>query len=258
MGRVSSKFSVPSIMIQNKRDSALQRENDEKEARRLLLSKMVEAGFPGHEKYTMFGDSADFQSLLTFFISISNLRCLKRTGWVRSGVHDPERVSGHMFRMGFMSIMMESDEDECDFKILGGNSIIVSIIHDLAECIVGDIIPSDPMSKEEKHQKEMDAIRSLIRNLPCATHSKEIFDAFDRYENQAEDDHAAQLTKDLDKFDMVLQAFEYELKKAKDKKADFLQEFFDGTKNIFKHPTVRRWDGHLRQVRAEHIKSESQ
>ena len=57
-----------------------QRDNDEAEARKLLLSKMVEAGFPGHEKYTMFSDSQDFQSLLTFIIKISNLRCLKRTG----------------------------------------------------------------------------------------------------------------------------------------------------------------------------------
>ena len=57
-----------------------QRDNGEAEARKLLLSKLVEAGFPGHEKYTMFGDSADFQNLLTFIITISNLRCLKRTG----------------------------------------------------------------------------------------------------------------------------------------------------------------------------------
>ena len=56
-----------------------QKENEE-EASRLLLSKLVNAGFPGHEKYTMFGDSGDFQNLLTFIITISKLRCLKRTG----------------------------------------------------------------------------------------------------------------------------------------------------------------------------------
>ena len=56
-----------------------QKENEE-EASRLLLSKLVKAGFPGHEKYTMFGDSGDFQNLLTFIITISKLRCLKRTG----------------------------------------------------------------------------------------------------------------------------------------------------------------------------------
>lgn len=240
-----------------------QRENDEKAARRLLLSKMVEAGFPGHEKYTMFGDSADFQSLLTFFITISNLRCLKRTGWVRSGVRDPERVSGHMFRMGVMAMMLESEEEEADSRIFGGTSVVLSIVHDLAECIVGDLTPSDPITPEEKHRQEMEATRTLVRNLPCSTHTKEIFEAFRRYESQEESDAQARLTKSLDKFDMVLQAFEYEVKNLQSsssskKKADFLQQFFDSTANAVElsdHPVVKRWNAHLRAVRKEHLEA---
>lgn len=30
----------------------------------------------------------------------------------------------------------------------------LAVVHDLAECIVGDITPHDPMGKEEKHRKE--------------------------------------------------------------------------------------------------------
>ena len=30
----------------------------------------------------------------------------------------------------------------------------LAVVHDLAECIVGDITPSDPMGKEEKHRRE--------------------------------------------------------------------------------------------------------
>ena len=30
----------------------------------------------------------------------------------------------------------------------------LAVVHDLAECIVGDITPSDPMGREEKHRRE--------------------------------------------------------------------------------------------------------
>jgi len=30
----------------------------------------------------------------------------------------------------------------------------LTLVHDMAECIVGDIVPSDGVSKEEKHRKE--------------------------------------------------------------------------------------------------------
>ena len=78
-----------------------------------------------------------------------------------------------MFRMGLMSIMLEntsyvdgrgsttgSPAAAVDrSSLLGSSSVIVSVVHDIAECIVGDIIPSDPISPEEKHKMEMEAIR---------------------------------------------------------------------------------------------------
>ena len=86
--------------------------------------------------------------------------------------------------------------------------------------------------------------RTLVRNLPCSTHSKEIFDGFNRYEEQRENDDAAKLTKNLDKFDMILQAFEYEFAQGGrgNKKRDFLQEFFTSTEGIIDHPVVKKWD----------------
>lgn len=32
--------------------------------------------------------------------------------------------------------------------------IKLALVHDMAECIVGDIAPSDNISKEEKHRRE--------------------------------------------------------------------------------------------------------
>ncbi len=62
------------------------------------------------------------------------------------------------------------------------------------------------------------------------------------------------LVKDLDKFDMVLQAYEYEISENRPK---FLQEFFDSTKEYFSretcHPKVKALMNQLLSVREQGI-----
>ena len=111
-------------------------------------------------------------------------------------------------------------------------------MHDIAECIVGDITPQDGVSADEKHDREMQAIRTLVSRLPDFV-ARDLYDAFRRYEDDDNDDCAARLTRDLDKFDMVLQAFEYE-KAAKDRPPHFLQSFFDSTEGIFRTEPVQK------------------
>lgn len=56
------------------------------------------------------------------------------------------------------------------------------------------------------------------------------------YENQ--ETKEATLVKDLDRFDMICQAYEYEESR---NRPLALQEFFDATEGRFKHPEVKRW-----------------
>lgn len=65
------------------------------------------------------------------------------------------------------------------------------------------------------------------------------------YENQ--ETKEAILVKDLDRFDMICQAYEYEESRNKPLQ---LQEFFDATEGRFKHPEVKRWVEELLQKRA--------
>ena len=134
------------------------------------------------------------------------------------------------------------------FDILNnnGSAVIISLVHDIAECIVGDITPSDGVSEEDKHLREMNAMTALVKNLPTGRVSLEFFNAFERYEEQHPGDKAAHLTKDLDKFDMIMQAMEYE---EKSKKGNYLQDFFDSTKDVFRHDRVQAWDEKLRKDR---------
>ena len=198
----------------------------------------------GTEKIQLFEDESELDHLLTFILKVSELIRLKRTGWVRAGVRDPERVAGHMFRMAVLALLLE--EDSYDKRILNGSAVVISLVHDIAECIVGDITPSDGVSEEDKHLREINAMTTLVKNLPTGRVSLEFFNAFERYEEQHPGDKAAQLTKDLDKFDMIMQAMEYE---EKSKKGNFLQDFFDSTKNVFRHEKVQLWDLRLRENR---------
>ncbi len=127
---------------------------------------------------------------------------------------NPETVASHMFRMGVMAMVLQETEQLHCYPSNSGpgpmnDAVVVSLLHDLGEALVGDITPKDGVSDEEKHRKETGAYKHLVKDLPGPL-AAEIYQAFDRYENQAVGDGAAVLVKDLDKFDMILQADEYE------------------------------------------------
>ncbi|XP_026518104.1 HD domain-containing protein 2-like isoform X1 [Terrapene carolina triunguis] len=82
-----------------------------------------------------------------------------RTGWVYRNVEKPESVSDHMYRMAVMALVTEDkqlNKDRC---------VRLALVHDMAECIVGDIAPADNISKEEKHQREEAAMKHLTQLL---------------------------------------------------------------------------------------------
>merc|ERR1719412_751538 len=202
-----------------------------------------------------FSDTSDFLSLLSFIIKISGLQRLRRTAWETAGVRNPERVSGHMFRMGVMAIVMESEDSEADDRIMGGSAVVVSIVHDLAEYTIADNTPSNFVVRHENHESKVHAMMSLVKDLPCLTHGMEIINTFMRYEKQAEHDSAAKLTKDLKMFETVVQAMEYEENRQTGTKTNLLQVFFDLTENCFMNNSIRTWDKKLRDMRNQRIKA---
>ncbi|CAB4065453.1 DCPS [Lepeophtheirus salmonis] len=177
-------LEVEEALLQTE-ELAKEEELSHEEVMRILINRMDKAKFMGYEKY-------------------------EKTGWVRFGVNNPETVASHMFRMGLMSLIFS----DCTSKdIRNGSSVIVSLLHDVAEY---------------KHAREMKAIGDITKPLRGDL-GLDIFTNFERYEFQK--DAEAKLTKEIDKLDMIIQAHEYEVMK----KEKFLQEFFDSTvgKNIF-------------------------
>ncbi|XP_047274806.1 5'-deoxynucleotidase HDDC2 isoform X2 [Homo sapiens] len=100
------------------------------------------------------------RSLLQFLRLVGQLKRVPRTGWVYRNVQRPESVSDHMYRMAVMAMVIKDDrlnKDRC---------VRLALVHDMAECIVGDIAPADNIPKEEKHRREEEAMKQITQLLP--------------------------------------------------------------------------------------------
>ncbi|CAL1270506.1 unnamed protein product [Larinioides sclopetarius] len=187
------------------------------------------------------GESSQ-SNILEFFMLVGKLKHLKRTGWVMRNISNCEDVAGHMYRMGIMAFLLD---DEASSNVDRNKCIKMALVHDIAECIVGDLTPFCGISKEEKHRKELEAMQRLC-SLAGEKVGKEFLNLYKEYEEQST--FEAKTVKDLDKFDMILQAFEYE------KESEFtlsLQDFFNSTEGTFQNPLVLKWVQELKLERSK-------
>lgn len=159
-------------------------------------------------------------------------------------VNEPETVAAHMYRMSMMSFLIPEDSNIDRTKCMK-----LALIHDLAESIVGDISPFCGVSKQEKRQREHKAMIE-ISSLLNKTSSEEVMTLFDEYESQ--ESKEAQLVKDYDLFDMILQAFEYE---KRDETPNRHDEFFVNTKGKFRNEFVKKLVEELYQQRSEYYQN---
>ncbi|KAI8880810.1 HD domain-containing protein 2 [Backusella circina FSU 941] len=180
-------------------------------------------------------------NVIRFLHVIENLKRTKRTGWLDNGIHQPESIADHMHRMGVMAMLVNDptiNRDKC---------IKMAIVHDLAEAVVGDITPHAGVSKEDKFNMEKEAMEGFKSSLGDTDTITEIVDLWHEYEEAKTPE--ALFVKDLDKFEMIVQALEYE---KSDKKK--LQGFFDSTMGKFQHPIVKAWAEALYKEREDILK----
>eukprot|EP00795_Rhopilema_esculentum_P008258 gene8258-14207_t len=192
----------------------------------IKTSSSSDGGLPRVKRFSMSSTN-----ILEFLMLVGKLKNVKRTGWINHNVKKPESVADHMYRMAIMTFLLNNPSAGVNNE----RCLKLAVVHDLAECIVGDITPSDPMGHEEKHRREKDAMNHLASLID----SKE-------YESQTTSE--AKAVKDLDRFEMILQAFEYE--KAEDRHGE-LQDFFNSTKDKFKTPQIKEWVEELGRKREE-------
>ena len=101
----------------------------------------------------------------------------------------------------------------------------------------------DNISKEEKHKLEEKAMKEICEMVPKEI-SEEIFSLWNEYEEAKSKE--AIIVKDLDKMEMLFQAYHYEIDQNKD-----LSEFFESTKNKIQNEQMKEWFQMLIKIRNE-------
>ncbi|CUA78194.1 HD domain-containing protein 2 [Bos taurus] [Rhizoctonia solani] len=146
-----------------------------------------------------------------------------------------------MHRMSILALCTTSDLDV-------SKCVMMAVVHDLAEAIVGDIAPWEGISKAEKAQREREGMRCMLSDMlhdgPGAVRIKELWE---EYEEQVTPE--AKFVKDLDRLEMALQAAEYE--RSFPDEPNKLQSFFDSSLPNIKHPEVAEWGRQLQEQRAK-------
>lgn len=167
-----------------------------------------EAAVPAHIKKLLEpkGDNNAINYVLAFIQIIRLLKTQKRTGWVDRDVPvaKVETISDHMYRMSIISMLIPNEEVNTD------KCVKIAVIHDIAESLVGDITPFEGVSKEEKHRREYETViyLSTIIKPYNEKFSKDLVELWLDYENIR--CLEARYVKDIDKLEMIEQAWEYE------------------------------------------------
>lgn len=132
-------------------------------------------------------------------IAAEKLKNEKRKGWIaKAGIKNPESVADHSFVTALIAMVVGDDSHLNTEKM-----IRMALLHDLAESIIGDIMPGEDPSKKEKENR---AIGSLFSRLSGDLRSsyEELWQEF-----RASESPEAIMVHQIDKLEMGIQATRY-------------------------------------------------
>ena len=168
--------------------------------------------------------SSNMLDTLSFITDIcGKLKLIKRTGWVRCGVPLPESDSDHMHRCAMLAMLVGqnpiSNEDDYTYEDgkyskyhpnnINQNKLLrMALTHDLCESIAGDITPFCSQHLLDKKHVQEELAMKQIQNVVGGTLGKELYELWEEYELQQTPESI--YCKDIDKFEMIVQAYEYE------------------------------------------------
>jgi 5'-deoxynucleotidase YfbR-like HD superfamily hydrolase len=164
------------------------------------------------------------------------LNQIPRTGWVRRGVKDSESVQAHI--ISCRELVIDLIDGQTEFSMSDILEILnILEVHDYPEKINGDevIVTYDPIEKKklkaEKFIREYNAMYELTKNLGDV--GKGMFNLWLRFEK--ENDRLSSFAKQIDKYQSIEKAFEYQQKGEKVR----AQDFIDYYKDDITHPLLK-------------------
>lgn len=136
-----------------------------------------------------------------FFKITANLKKIPRKGWTtKLGITTPESVADHTFSMSTIAMILADLQKLDTHKVLK-----MSLLHDIAESVTGDITPEE-MPKKEKIELENKTIDEILSNLPVNLAKKYLLIWKEYVENETNE---SKLVHEVDKLEMVVQGLSY-------------------------------------------------
>ena len=141
--------------------------------------------------------------LVEAYFELCQLKQLYRQGWLRRGVPKErcESVAEHSFGVAVLALwLVDAYYPELD----AGKVLRMALLHDIGEIYAGDLIPSDSVSPQEKHQREEQSVDKVLAKLPAGDVYRAVWGEF-----EAGDSPEARLVRQVDRLEMGFQAGVY-------------------------------------------------
>ena len=163
------------------------------------------------------------------------LKELPRTGWKQKlDIENAESVASHTLLMiALVFFFSEKYEYSCKKKI---KLVEMTLIHDLAESITGDITP-ETMNKNTKRKLENEAFNNIIQKINSKSLKNRYSELWQEY--QSEQSFESKCIHLLDKLEMVLQANYYFVNRKAIRKDDVAPFFQSGLRYASKRSNSR-------------------
>lgn len=187
--------------------------------------------------------------ILGFIQIVRLLKTQKRTGWLDRDVPSDkvESIADHMYRMSIISMIVPNISGKLNID----KCVKISVIHDIAEALVGDITPFDGVPKLEKHRREYETILYLSQIIKPYNEqfSKDIVELWLDYEEIRCIE--ARYVKDIDKLEMIQQAWDYE----QDYGVKYDLEEFYKSRSAIQSPEIGELCDEIIRQRSEFLKA---
>jgi putative hydrolase of HD superfamily len=181
----------------------------------------------------------DEKKIINFLLESGKLKTIKRAGWAKIGVREPESVADHTYRVSMLALILGKKLKVSENKLLK-----LALLHDLAEARTGDFISDGErkeITREEKSKLEKRAVKEMAKLFSGGREILSLWKEFDEGKTKE-----AKIALELDKLEMAIQALEYE--KAGMKK-EILDQFWVTSKKYVKNKELLKILSELEKMR---------
>lgn len=140
--------------------------------------------------------------LKEFTLPYYYLKDLQRTGWLEKlNIENSESVASHTLLMIVILLFLTSKYSISSSRKL--KLILMILVHDLAESIIGDITP-EAINPSKKRKIEEEAFSTILSKFPQNNLTKDLSDVWKEYNEHRSVD--SKIIHIIDKMEMLLQA----------------------------------------------------